>query len=61
MIHHTSQVGVLLKGIKGERTALGLPNHIVWGCQPLRASWSEDDCEELVGVCSQEMKEEDDE
>ena len=27
--HYSSQVGVLLKCIKGERTALGLPNHIV--------------------------------
>ena len=27
--HYSSQVDVLLKCIKGERTALGLPNHIV--------------------------------
>ena len=27
--HYSSQVGALLKCIKGERTALGLPNHIV--------------------------------
>ena len=26
--HYSSQVGALLKCIKGERTALGLPNHI---------------------------------
>ena len=27
--HYSSQVDALLKCIKGERTALGLPNHIV--------------------------------